>query len=168
METFALILTDIRTALAARAGRDRALAALVLLVWRRLSRMAARFDRLVALWRAGKLPKPRAPQQGRKSASKGGGPKLPSGPAWLVDYVREVAVFGGQLEHFLSGDECQRFLAEVPQAGRIVRPLLRMLGVGVDAGKPRKPRPVWGAPAPGPAVAPAGLAIGWDGRLRWV
>lgn len=166
MEIFALILTDLKAALAARAGRDRALAALVLLVWVRLSRMAQRFERLVARWRAGILPvarKSRAGQDDKRSVR----PRLPAGPAWLVDYVPEVAVFGLQLEHFLSGEECARFLAEVPQAGRIVRPLLRMLGVGVDLAKPRKVRPVWGAPAPGPAVAEAGLVIGWDGRLRW-
>ena len=167
METFALILTDLRAALAARAGRDRALAALVLLVCGRLSRLAQRFERLVAQWRAGKLPKARESRAGREY-TKSDKPKLPAGPAWLVDFVREVAVYGSQLDHFLSGEECQRFLAEVPQAGRIVRPLLRMLGVGVDATRSRKARPIWGAPAPGPAVVPAGLVMGWDGRLIWV
>ena len=166
MEIFTLILTNLRTALAARAGRDRALAALVLAVWARLSRMAQRFERLVVLWRAGKLPTARASRAGREY-KKSDKPRLPDGPAWLVDYVRDVAVFGAQLGYFLSGEECQRFLAEVPQAGRIVRPLLRMLGVGVAATKPRKPRPVWGAPAPGPAVMPAGLVMGPGGRLIW-
>ena len=167
MQTFALILTDLRAALAARAGRDRALAALVLVVWGRLARMAQRFERLVALWRAGKLPKARVSRAGRDD-TKSDQPKLPQGPAWLVDYVPEVAVFGSQLAHFLSGEECQRFLAEVPQAGRLVRPLLRMLGVGIDATKPRKVRPVGGAPVSGATIAPAALVMGWDGRLRWV
>ena len=167
METFALILTNLRTALAARAGRDRALAALVLVVWASLSRMARRFERLVALWRAGKLPKARASRAGR-DYTKNDKPRLPDWPAWLVGYVPDVAVYGSALEHFLSGEECQRFLAEVPQAGRIVRPLLKMLGVGVAATKPRKARPVWGAPPPGPAATPAGLVMGWGGRLIWV
>lgn len=167
MEIFAIILTDLKTALAARAGRDRSLAALVLVVWGRLSRMAQRFERLVVRWRAGTLPKARASRAGQ-DYKKSDRPRLPAGPAWLVDYVPDVAVFGLQLEHFLSGEECARFLAEVPQAGRIVRPLLRMLGVGVDLGKPRKARAVWGAPRPGPEAAPAGLVMGPGGRVIWV
>jgi hypothetical protein len=168
MEIFSHILTNLRTALAARAGRERALAALALVVWGRLGRMAQRFERLVAQWRAGTLPKVRGPRPGRVRKARDA-PRLPDGPAWLVGYVREVAVYGLQVEHFLSGEECKRFLAEVPQAGRIVRPLLRMLGVGADLTKPRKVRPVWGAPVAGPTVvAPAGLVIGPGGRLIWV
>jgi hypothetical protein len=173
MEIFSHILGSLRTALAARAGRDRALAALVLVVWGRLGRMAQRFERLVAQWRARTLPLAQEPRAGgarpgreRKTSD---GPRLPDGPGWLVGYVRDVAVYGSQLEHFLSGEECKRFLAEVPQAGRIVRPLLRMLGVGVVLTEPRKARPVWGPPVVQPAVvAPAGLVMGPGGRLIWV
>ena len=88
MEIFSHILTSLRTALAARAGRDRALAALVLVVWGRLSRMAQRFERLVAQWRAGTLPQARG---ARASGSQAGRerkisdkPTLPDGPGWLV------------------------------------------------------------------------------------
>lgn len=167
METFALILTNLRSALAARAGRDQALAALVLVVWVRLSRMALRFERLVANWWAGILPRVRASRAGQDYVVSDT-PRLPVGAGWLLGYVPEVAVYGSQLEHFLSSEECQRFLAEVPQAGRLVRPLLRMLGVGVDMARPRKVRPVWGAPVSGATIAPAALVMGWDGRLRWV
>ena len=39
----------------------------------------------------------------------------------------EVGAYAGQLAHLLTQDDYQRFLAEVPQAARILRPLFRML-----------------------------------------
>ena len=39
----------------------------------------------------------------------------------------EAAAFGSQLRHLLTDAECVAFLAAVPQAARILRPLLRML-----------------------------------------
>ena len=60
MQRFSTILADLRAAVAARASRTRALETLLVLVWQRLSRMAQRFERLVQLWRDGRLPKARA------------------------------------------------------------------------------------------------------------
>ena len=56
---FTAILAGLRAAIAAHAARDRARAAMLVLVWSRVSRMATRFETLFAKWRAGTLPKPR-------------------------------------------------------------------------------------------------------------
>ena len=43
----------------ARRDRDRARAAMLVLLWSRIGRMSTRFETLFAKWRAGTLPKPR-------------------------------------------------------------------------------------------------------------
>src|ERR1035437_7089914 len=129
MHSFALILTGLRAVLAARAAKDRALTALLVLVWNRLSRMATRFERLIAHWRAGTLPSPRPSRAGqpRKHTPK---PTLPTAPARLAAPVGYTAAgFGSQLQHALSDPELAEFLAAAPQANRLLRPLCRMLGI---------------------------------------
>ena len=130
MFTFSAILTNLRAAIAARAARDRALTALLVLVWGRISRAAGRLERLIAHWRAGTLPKARGARAKREAVA-GVRPGLPTGRAWLVVRVQETAAFGSQLQHALSEPEWAAFLAAAPQAGRILRPLCRMLGVEV-------------------------------------
>lgn len=39
----------------------------------------------------------------------------------------DAVAFGLQLRHLLSQEDCAEFLAAMPQAGRILRPLLRLL-----------------------------------------
>ena len=169
MINFSNLLTNLQAAIAVVAARERALTALLVAVWGRIGRMRARLERLVALWRAGMLPAVRAPRIRAAGRSTGGvRAGFPTAPAWLLEYVREAAPFGSQLGHLLSGEEAAAFLAAVPQAGRILRPLCRMLGVGVAAGKVRRPRPVWGAPKPAPVAGLAGLVLGPGGRLMYV
>ena len=93
---------------------------------------------------------------------------MPRVPGWLLVAVREAAPFGARLESMLSEAECVEFLAAVPQARRLLRPLRRMLGVGVVAREGRKPRAVWEAPKAAPAVVVAGLVLGPGGRLIYV
>ena len=167
MINFTHILTGLQAAIAVVSARERALTALLVMVWGRIGRMRTRLERLIALWRAGRLPAPRKSRAGQKRGGVRAPSALPTAPAWLVAAVREATVFGAQLEQMLSQEECVRFLAEVPQARRILRPLCRMLGVGLR--KTRKPRPVWVVPkAAVPAVAPAGLVMGPGGRLMYV
>jgi hypothetical protein len=154
MHSLATILTDLRAVLAARAAKDRALSALLALVWTRLYRMATRFERLVARWRAGTLPSPRPSRAGqpRKHTPK---PNFPSAPAWLVARVGyTAAAYGSQLQHALTDPEFADFLATVPQAGRILRPLCRMLGVELPAPLRREPRPRPARPKPPPKPQP--------------
>ena len=168
MNNFANLLSDLRAAIAVVAARDRGLSAFLVLVWGRVARMGARLERLIGLWRAGKLPQPRKSRVGEVRSSNRAKSVFPTAPAWLLEHVREAAAFGSQLEHLLSGEEAKAFLAAVPQAGRILRPLCRMLGVGVVARKSRRARPVWLVREPVPVVERAGLLVGPGGRLIYV
>ncbi len=166
MQNLFLLLTALRAAIAARAARDRALGALLVVVWGRVSRMAARLQRLVGLWRAGMLPKARVSRAGRVHAT-GVRVRLPSAAGWLAVEVWETRALGSQLAHLLTGAEMAAFLAAVPQAGRILRPLTRMLGVGVRAVRVRAARVVWGVAVPVEARA-GELVVGPGGRFLWV
>jgi hypothetical protein len=132
IHSFTTILTGLRAVLAARAATDRALTALLVLVWSRLARLQTRLERLIANWRAGTLPTPRPSRAGqpRKPTPK---PYLPTTPAWLIARVQDAAPFGSQLQHALSDPDLAAFLAAAPQAGRLLRPLCRMLGVELPA-----------------------------------
>ena len=168
MNEFSMILTRLQAAIAVVSARERHLTVLLVAVWGRIGRMRSRLERLIALWRAGMLPKARKSRAGELRACVRSASVIPTVPAWLLVAVREAAPIGARLEHLLSQDECVAFLAAVPQAGRIFRPLCRMLGVGVTARRVRGPRAVWEMPRPAPVVAQAGLVAGRDGRLRWV
>ena len=126
---------------------------------------AARLERLGALWRAGKLPKARASRAGIARPT-GVRVRYPTAPGWLVAEVWEARAYGSQLAHALTAAEMVAFLAAVPQAGRILRPLCRMLGVGVAAAKDRAPRVGWTKPVPDHVRA--GLVRGPDGRFFYV
>ena len=117
--TFAAILAGLRAAIAPTAARDRARTALLVLIWSRLGRMATRFERLFARWRAGTLPKPR-PARARQPTTQQPHPSIPTDPAWLVVMVRETAPVAGQLQHLLDHPEIADFLHAAPQAGRIL------------------------------------------------
>lgn len=136
---FTAIITCLCAAIAARAAKQRALQPLILQLWGALRRRAGRFERLVARVQAGRLsasrPASRPPRRHRPPAA---GPRLPRRFAWLVRLAPETAVFGSQLRALLADPETAALLEAAPQAGRLLRPFCRMLGV-----------------RPGPALAPA-------------
>jgi hypothetical protein len=170
MLNFATLLTGLQAAIAVVAARERTLTALLVAVWGRIGRISTRLERLIALWRAGQLPKARA-ARGPVAGAQGGKPRsaLPTTPAWLLVAVREAAPYGVRLEAILSEAECEAFLAAVPQARRLLRPLCRMLGVGVKPRPAGRVRPVWQKPkADVPALVQAGLVVGPGGRLMYV
>jgi hypothetical protein len=171
MLNFSPLLIRLQAAIAVVAARERTLTVLLVAVWGRIGRIATRLERLIALWRAGKLPKVRA-ARGAVAGAAGGRPRvaLPTTSAWLLVAVREAAPFGARLESMLSEAECVAFLAAVPQARRLLRPLCRMLGVGVTPPKAGKVRAVWQKPRADavPVVVPAGLVLGPGGRLKYV
>ncbi len=144
MFSFSGILSDLQAAIAARAARDRALTVVLVAVWGRIARMRQRLERLVALWRAGQLPAPRPPRI-KQSAPSRTRPGYPTAKAWLLRRMGyEVAAYGSQLRHLLTDQECVAFLAAVPQAGRILRPLLGMLiGDPLPEVVRKAPKPVW-------------------------
>ena len=176
MQRFSTILADLRAAVAARASRTRALETLLVLVWQRLSRMAQRFERLVQLWRDGRLPKararvaaesrPMAQPAGDQPAGRAVRVQMPTGQAWLVAQMHEAAQFGSQMQHLLGDAEMLAFLAEVPQAGRIVRPLCRMLGLLVPVPVPVQPARAARVRGAVVRAAPVRAAVGAPVRLR--
>ena len=168
MKNFTAILSDLQAAIAVVAARERHLTVLLVAVWGRIARMRLRLERLIALWRAGMLPPPRKSRAGEARTSIRQKSVFPTSPAWLVVTVREAGAFGSQLEHLLSQAECVEFLAAVPQAGRILRPLCRMLGVGVAGPRVRKARPIWLVPRTAPVMVEAGLVVGPGGRMVYV
>ena len=129
MFSFFNILSDLQAVIAAHAARNRALTVLLVAVWGRVARMRTRLARLVALWRAGKLPKPPVARvRGAAERSTGKKQIFPTARNWLTHQLGyEAAAYGSQLRHLLTDAECAAFLEAVPQAGRILRPLLRML-----------------------------------------
>ena len=142
-----LILANLRKAIANRVHiRDTEL---LTRTYYRINRLANRLAALVLKWRAGTLPKPRPSRAGQKRtpAAKPRA-KYPTGRSWLSARMaapdsQGVAVFGSQLAHLIDNDaDMQRFLRDVPQAMRYLRPIQHMLGYGPPPPKrSRKPRP---------------------------
>ena len=170
MKNLSAILSQLQAAIAVVAARDRCLTVLLVAVWGRIARMRTRLERLVTLWQAGTLPAPRPSRAGQTRAPSVRTPSIiPTIPAWLLVAVREAWTVRTHLENLLSDAECAEFLAAVPQAARINRPLCRMLGIGETPPAPgRKPRAVWQAPKPAKVmVGQGGLVLGPGGRLVW-
>ncbi len=105
----------------------------ILYICTRLVAAAADFHLLFDRWRENRLQAARKrPQSAKAQASKAAlRPKstLPRKFAWLVNLVPETAIYGAQLQELLADPEIAALLAEVPQAGKHLRPLCRMLGV---------------------------------------
>ena len=146
-DRFACVIDGLCRALAAR-GAGRGLAVpLMLLLWSRLRRTAARFARLAEKVRAGTLPPPRHRLRSPRPAQPPP-PRLPRGYAWLVRRLPQAAAAASQLQHLLADPAMADLLAAAPQAGRLLRPLCQMLGV--------RPPPALLPPA---AAGPAGGAV---------
>ena len=159
MNAFSLLLTHLQAAIAARAARDRALTVLLVALWARIARMKARLERLVRLWRAGKLPMKRAPREPvARAPAQHLRIRFPTTPGWLRRKLGyEVGAYASQLQHLLTQEECAAFLAAVPQAGRILRPLVQMLTRDPLPDLVRRVKPTAPVPAPemvGIVVAP--------------
>jgi hypothetical protein len=153
-DRFALLIEGLCQAVAASCGRGLA-GPLILLIWTRLRRLGARFAALAARQRTDKPPPARRP---RPAAPRPRAPRLPRGFAWLVRLVPEAAVRGSQLRHLLTEPEMAALIAAAPQAGRLLRPLCRMLGVDPPPALrlPRRPGAAPAAPAPAsPAQVPS-------------
>ena len=156
MHNIPIILSALQAAIAVVAARERTMTLLLVAMWGRVARMGSRLERLVAQWRAGTLPPP--PAARARMAGTARRPDYPTAPKWLLRTLGHDAVAAGlQLQHLLTDAECVAFLAAVPQAGRILRPLLRMLGVA--------PLPV--VVAPGPVRTTSSPVGGGAARTMW-
>ena len=151
-ERFALIIDGLRRAVAARIAGRRLAGPLIILICTRLGRLAGRFARLAARVAAGTAA-PRRPASPRRPTARPrpASQRLPRRFAWLLPLVPgEAAAYGSQLQHLLSDPEMAALIAAAPQAGRILRPLCRMLGV--------RPPPALLPPPPAPPTAPSHAA----------
>ncbi len=137
---FAAIIHLLCQVVAARGGRGGLAGPLVVLVWRRLRRYGVRFAGLAARLAAGTLRPPRCRRVAAPAAETDAAPAprrvrpaepLPRGRGWLIRLVPRAAPGASQLRHLLTAPEMAELLAAAPQAGRILRPLCRMLGVAL-------------------------------------
>ena len=153
---FCAILADLRAKIGAHLGRDRTHETLLTLAWLRIGRMSQRFQRLYHRWQAGILPRPRPSRAGQTRPARAKTPYFPRRHAWLAANTdHHVRGHASQLAHLLARPDMEEFLRAAPQAGRILRPLCRMLGIAVPAplvlpAKPRPPRHRPERPPPAP------------------
>ncbi len=157
-----LVVQALRAAIAAHAARDRTAVAVAWLVWPYLNRLAARFAALTLRVQAGKgvvvvvpaTSRPRAAPETPHPRP----PGLPQGFAWLARLTPSILPLRSQVCHLLGDPELAALLAAAPQAGRILRPLCRMLGIEAGPGFPpalfQRPDPPPG-PSPDPPPSPA-------------
>jgi len=137
--------------------RSHILGDLSRLLFNRIGAANLRLARLFAALAAGRLPQPRAPRPGQKSGKHV--PHLPRRRAWLIaTFGHRAAAHASQLQHLLDDPETRAILAEAPpaalaSAGRILRPLCRLLGVTLPPALQPPPRPV-PAEVPPAAVRP--------------
>ena len=149
---FRTILAGLQAVIGIIAAKNPPHLPLLTQIYFHLNRTIQRFERLVTHWRNNTLPKQRqrAPRPARPRTT----PRLPAGRAWLIRNVDHYNARGHalQLQHFLATPECIAFLAEVPRAGKILRPLARSLGIQMP-GDPPPPLPKPARP-PKPAKTP--------------
>ncbi|MCC6719774.1 MAG: hypothetical protein IT555_17970 [Acetobacteraceae bacterium] len=158
--SWAIALDRLAAVLALHTARLPAIAALLAVAYYRLRQTILRLDRLARRWQANTLPAPRpgrAGQTRRRPAHDPARPRLPSGHAWLIRLVQPTAQFAGQVQALLTHPDTVALAAAAPQAGRLLRPLCRALGIAPPDWLRLPPRPPHPSPAhpspahPGPA-----------------
>ena len=141
----------LREIIARHAVRHRALAPLILLAWNRLCRLRNRFDRLVLLWERDQFPTPRAPRPSRPARERRppATSRLSSAKDWLGGLVPLARSTGGLFQTLFDDPDTRALVAAHPPAGRLLRPLARMIGLDLPdylklpprPPRPRRPRP---------------------------
>ena len=114
---------------------------------KRANRLRNRFTALVEKLLAGWRPKVAKSRIGQVASGKAQAPRLPRGYAWFFKLVPgDGAACGAQLQALMMRPEMQMLLAEVPIAGRMLRPLCETLGLSMGpplgtewAAQPRTP-----------------------------
>ncbi len=134
-----------------------------------LARLAARFERLYLRWQAGTLPRPRAPKAHPPLAGASDAepptraarprtppirPPVPRAHAFISRIVPDGWAIACQLEAMLARPDCAEFLAAVPRAGRLLRPLCRLIGTPLPPALALPPRRRKPRPRPEPAPRP--------------
>ncbi len=130
------------------------------LVCDRLSKMVRDFQALFDLWGIGRLPaarkRPDQPSQPKPASTQPKPSRQPGfatlGFARLVKILPEATRYREQLQALLAKPSMVAFLAEVPQAGEILRPLCRLLGVPPPETAPPEAAPIDIAPQQRPTA----------------
>jgi hypothetical protein len=143
-DRFAWMIQCLCKQVAAEGCKLRIEALLVTAIWTRVSRLGRRFASVVARLRAGKLPAPGTAR--RRCGTRAGAPRPPSMLPQIFGFVQrlmpETTPYAGALHALLQTPEMAALVAEAPQAGRVLRPLCRTLGVTPPAylALPRRPQ----------------------------
>ncbi len=153
---FAVIMAGLGALIARRFLKMPHLAGFTLLLWGRLNRSVRRFYRALT-------QPPAKARAARARMECGDGTRarpvaLPPGRGWIVRELGwEAAFYLGQLEALLAEVATRAALARVPAAGRILRPICRMLGVSVSVTPVIvRVEPVMGV---GPRLEPGGAPV---------
>ncbi len=115
-------------------------------LFNRVGRAARLFARLYDLWRTNRLPTPR-PSRARTPKAQAAlplPPPIPRAKGWFMNAGQHHAGLAHHhLNEFLAREDLPAFLAAVPQAGRYLRPLCRLLAVPQPEflALPPRPRP---------------------------
>jgi hypothetical protein len=108
---------------------------LLSLVLVRMLKLVGRFDRLVVRWERDQLPAPRVRAKRPAGARKARAPelRLPTRFGRLQKMVPAAHMGAGYLDYMLqeTDSETRALVAAAPQAGRILRPLCRILGTPI-------------------------------------
>ena len=127
-DRFAYLIGGLRYYLGAIFTRDRSAGPLTLLIDARLRRLARRFAAIVARVEAVAM-RPAGAQVAPRAARVASPRLMPSEFGWLCRLMPEGNVYATYLEEQVRSDaELATLLAVAPQAGRLLRPVLWMMG----------------------------------------
>jgi hypothetical protein len=142
-EVFGIIVNGLCAAMQKQSETDPYIIPICIRLWTSLLHMTKRYERLVARFLEGSLapyrprpyrPRTKWPEPVRKPGEE---PKpkttLPRAFGWILKYVPGAAVYRDQLRDILADPVMIEFLTAAPQAGRLLRPLCRTLGVPLTA-----------------------------------
>ncbi len=119
------------------------------LLTERLARLAKRFRALAARVAAGaSTPRPSRPAKPRPDKPRLAKPSLPTGRGWITLRIEAAAPCGGELHMLLQEPELPALVRAAPQAGRLLRPLCRALGVDLPDWLRLPPRQKTRQPSP--------------------
>jgi hypothetical protein len=175
---FASILDGALKAIARHTAIPADVRRLLLLVYSWINRTKKRFAALAARVAAGKAsPRPRpasvTPRSKGEAPEKPDKPRPPSLPrekAWLLVLMKwEIACYRSTIMNWLEEPEVVALIQAAPQAGRLLRPLCRLLGIDLPPilklpPRPRRPKPP--KPEPTPEAAAEARLQRWLRRRR--
>jgi hypothetical protein len=162
-DRFMMALEGLYGAVAGRIRGGVMTAAMIVMVCQRVRRVEQRVERLLARFRGGWRPVVGV-RRGRGAGGRDAGmasvrvslaaARLPRGFGWLLPLVPcQAANYASQLRLVLAEPEMVALLAAVPQAGRVLRPLCRMLAIAPEVLRPG------GAAADSPCMAGSGAVV---------